>query len=353
MNPYHFVRLAPVVQRESVNGRGHDRFNGLSGRLLCRLTAETHLFVPGYRAGVAGRSLQHEQLRFCRDDQTPFIPGTSLKGMLRSVSEAVSGSCFIYEELSYERSSIQYDFLRNHGHCRNINELCPACRLFGFLNRDNVFSGLVSVSDARAEVDAFHADMLTLGVLSTPKPRHRAFYGQIGQPRQVRGRKFYYHHPPGRVVTRMQKDGQNKTVEAVKPGAVFTFSVDYVNLSEPDLALLLYAVALEPDLRHKIGMGKPVGLGSAHIEIVRWEALNHANRYRSLGSGWDAPLESDALIQALNDFLQRHSNTILQADLIADLRRVWHWPPHPNTTIRYPDQAWFKANPSTPLEQAP
>ena len=33
-----------------------------------------------------------------------------------------------------------------------------------------------------------------------------------------------------------------------------------------ELAALLYALVLEPEMRHKIGLAKPVGLGSVRIE---------------------------------------------------------------------------------------
>ena len=247
---------------------------------------------------------------------------------------------------------MQYDLAQSYLHCNDIERLCPACRIFGLLNGHSVFSGLVTVGDARA-AGAFQTDMLTLGVLSAPKPRHRPFYGRVGQPRQLRGRKFYYHHLPYHVITRTQQDGQNKTVEAAKPRTTFTFDVTYTNLTEQEMALLFYAIVLEPEMRHKVGMGKPVGLGSGHIESVRWQPLHRAARYHTLGDGWAAALEGDALTQAVAGHISRHGAGILQNGPMADLRRIWHWPSDPAATIRYPDQAWFKTNSTVPLEQVP
>jgi len=62
--------------------------------------------------------------------------------------------------------------------------------------------------------------------------------------------------------------------------------------------------------------------------------------------------EGDALTQAVAGHISRYGAGILQNGPLADLQRIWRWPPNP-TVIRYPDQAWFKANPSVPLEQAP
>jgi len=353
MNPYDFVRLPQPAERISVRKQGHDHFMGQSGQLACRLTAETPLFVPGYRAEAAGRSRQHEHLRFCRDGQTPIIPGTSLKGVLRSVAEAVSGSCFIYDQLLYERRAIEYDLPGKYTHCEDPSHLCPACRLFGLLSRGEVFSGLVAVSDARAVMDTFETETLTLDVLGAPKPRHRPFYAPLRQPRQPRGRKFYYHYPPGDVKTRVKKDGQNKTVDAAKPGAIFRFEIEYANLSEPDLALLLYTLILEPDMRHKVGMGKPLGLGSARIEVLCWQQLNREARYRSLGGGWGEALEGEALAQAVTSYVEQHGHPNWEDGPLDDLRRIWRWPPSPSVSIHYPDWKWFKDNPDTPLEHAP
>ncbi len=353
MNPYDFVPLPPAARRETVQQRGHDQFVGLSGRLTCRLTAETHIFVPACRAEGSARSKLHEELHFCRDNaKTPFIPGTSLKGVLRSVAEAISGSCFIYDALTYERNTTRYNLPAGYIHCSDVKHLCPACRMFGFLNRREVFSGLIAVSDARVGDGTFQTDRLTLAVLSTPKPRHRAFYAAAPLSRDPQGRKFYYHHLPGNVKTRLAKDGQNKTVEAARPGTQFTFEVEYTNLTDSELALLLYAVALEPEMRHKLGMGKPAGLGSVHIEIIAWQRLDRRARYTTLGSGWET-VAANTLPTLVPDYIQKHGGALLQAAPMAELRRIWRWPPDPKIVIQYPDQQWFKNNPTAPLSAAP
>ncbi len=353
MNPYDFVLLPPPARRESVRDRGHDQFTGLSGRLTCQITAKTHIFVPAYRSESSARGRLHEQLRFCRDKGNHhFIPGTSIKGVLRSVAEAVSGSCFIYDNLSYERNTTRYNLPSGYNHCTDVHHLCPACRIFGFLNRREVFSGLVAISDANAIEEMFQTDTFTLAVLSTPKPHHRAFYATTPTGREIRGRKFYYHHPPGAVKTRLAKDGQNKTVEAARPGASFTFEIEYTNLTESELALLLYAVALEPKMRHKLGMGKPVGLGSVRIEITGWQRMDREARYTTLGAGWEI-VAPDTLPTAIADYIQRHGSTLLQPTPMAELQRIWRWPADSAINIQYPDRQWFNDNPTAPLTAAP
>jgi CRISPR/Cas system CSM-associated protein Csm3 (group 7 of RAMP superfamily) len=363
MNPYDFVRLADdEPQRHSPHL--HDRFAGRSGRIVCTLTTRTHIFVPRFQGG--GRSMGHERLALNRDVyQAPLIPGSSLKGVIRSVAEAASSSCFMLPRaFLYDRRKVRYILPERFEPCsrvekrsaergerRNRDGLCPACRLFGMLNRGNVFTGNVSVRDAVAPRDAA-TELLTLAVLSSPKPRHKAFYSTRpdSQKPQVRGRKFYYHRPQG-FVGRTQQDGQNKTVEAVAPGVAFTFEVEYENVEDEDLGLLLFALTLWDDTCHKVGMGKPIGMGSAKIDITELTALDPKARYAKLGAGWKDPLKDkglsefvDAYIRALRDSTAGH---------LQDLRRILHWHEGTSVDVHYPDYNWFKANPWASLEEAP
>jgi len=352
MNPYDFVRLVGSGPQRSSPFQ-HEQFKGLSGRITCRLTARTPLFVPKYRAGAADRARTHETLEMYRDKRgVPLIPGTSLKGVIRTVAEAAANGCFTLPgRFSYERQSIEYAVPKDFFTCSDVSRLCPTCRLFGMLNKGKVFSGNVTVEDARA-LPGFQTQRLTLAILSAPKPRHKPFYSREPDKREapIRGRKFYFHRPQG-ARERSQKDGQNKTVEAVLPGAVFKFEVEYTNISEADLGLLLFALTLWDDTCHKVGMGKPIGMGSAKIEIVSLQALDRAARYQTLGGGWGAPLTDQPLL----DFVAKHTAAYRTstADNLQDLHRILRWDEHAPDTIGYPGQQWFKDNPKVPLEKAP
>lgn len=99
INPYNFVRWAPQVHRGEP--RTHEKFSGLSGRITVELTPVTALCIPDPEATTestieAGEHRGKKRLDkpFCRVDGKPYIPGSALKGMLRSVAEATSNSCF-------------------------------------------------------------------------------------------------------------------------------------------------------------------------------------------------------------------------------------------------------------------
>jgi CRISPR/Cas system CSM-associated protein Csm3 (group 7 of RAMP superfamily) len=106
----------------------------------------------------------------------------------------------------------------------------------------------------------------------------------------IRGRKFYWHQPARQETAgddwwrpyqledaqqgelpeehrEQRRSSQNATVELLKPGAKFKFTVDFENLSETELKLLVWCLNLEGGMAHHFGMGKPIGLGSAKVTV--------------------------------------------------------------------------------------
>lgn len=355
MNSYGFVRLVGhSPERKTV--QEHHKYGGLSGRVVCTLTTRTALFIPRYRGGRADNVRTHETLLICTNRQgTPIIPGTSLKGVIRNVAEAAANACFtLPNQLKYERGTLEYDLPVGFRTCQDHKNLCPACRLFGMLNRREVFAGNVSVQDAIAQT-GYQTQRVTLAILSGPKPRHKPFYStDPTKPKPpIRGRKFYYHHyrTDGLPLTRNVKDGQNKTADVILPGAVFQFEVDFENVADNDLNLLLFSLVMWEDTCHKVGMGKPIGLGSSKIEITSLALLDRNARYQQLGGGWGQPLIGEALSNFLAPRLAPYQNSTTEN--LQDLHRILRWNPNAPDAIQYPNQQWFKDNPKVPLEKAP
>ena len=347
MNPYHFVPLGQPGQRRKVIT--HESFQGESGSLTCQLTARAHLFTAAAHSEGGGG---HQNLRCVRGKGgQPLIPGSSLKGVIRSVAEALSGSCLTLPmKLDYGQSA-SYNTPRGFQRCDSKEQLCPACRIFGAMGRGGHFLGKISIGDAQAE-DVASVENLTLESLMQPKPRHRVWYENPQQPGVMRGRKFYYHRPRGARTT-TQRGRFNKTVEAVKPGTVFAFSIDYTNLENDELALLVFALVLEPEMCHKVGMGKPVGLGSAKIEVAQWRQHDVQMRYENLGEG-TALLQTDALAVEIERWTNRcHEFYAQWIDSLNNLRSIWSWAPNADADIKYPTQQWFRNNPTEPIENTP
>lgn len=338
-NPYAFVPLAGRVERR--RPLLHHRLDGWSGILNCTLTALTPLFT----SLQGGRS--QDRLDFARRRGQPVIPGSGLKGVLRCVAEAASLSCIRLSGELFDfrgRLSGPYNGRLDTNYvppCTRRDQLCPACRIFGMVGgqEGEVFRGAIAVSDGLPRAVEF-APQEVLLTLMNPRPRHQAFYLQSGH---IRGRKFYFHRPLG-IVNDAVKSRYNKWVKPVQPGSAFTFRVTCDGLAEDDLGLLLYALALEGDMAHKVGMGKPLGLGSARIEIVEAIPRQPFGAQRESLTG-----------QALADWLAAKTRTLRLSTEphIAALRHILTFRTSDRTDYRYPHQGWFKANPSVPLEKAP
>lgn len=91
---------------------------------------------------------------------------------------------------------------------------------------------------------------------------------------RAKGRKLYLHQKPNdepwktRVTTGEDEEKQRKLKNAVRPistGQTFWFHIDFDNLAPDELDLLCFALRPTADFRHKLGMGKPIGLGSVKL----------------------------------------------------------------------------------------
>jgi hypothetical protein len=161
---------------------------------------------------------------------------------------------------------------------------------------------------ADRRVEAPYLGPVTLKILDSPKPPSPALYfkkaaaspGYITkrelkpESHDPQGRKFYLHHrdkeinnagnepwrshhiDPNDKKSRLQ---QKVKITPLKTGAVFYFHIDFDNLSTHELGLLVYAVKPNDDFRHKIGMGKALGLGRVNIEPVGFFGIDRQKRY--------------------------------------------------------------------------
>ncbi len=166
------------------------------------------------------------------------------------------------------------------------------------------------------EGDSAYLESVTLKILDTPKPPSPSlyFFKSKGKPAYIpkrelqpgsctpQGRKFYLHdrsaligqkpsqpwksHKQWTMDDPSKKDDRFKQkvqITPVKAHSVFYFHVDFVNLSRLDLGMLLFALQPSPEFRHKIGMGKSIGLGTVKIEPVGFFNIDRASRYTSDG----------------------------------------------------------------------
>ncbi len=103
----------------------------------------------------------------------------------------------------------------------------------------------------------------------------------------IRGNKLYWHKYSQQYKT--QENFNKKIDTKIKPireGAQFSGRIRFENLTDIELGALLFVLDLPKECCHKIGMGKPVGLGSIKITPELFIS-NRKERYKKLFSEWD------------------------------------------------------------------
>lgn len=210
-----------------------------------------------------------------------------------------------------------------------LDQLSPADRVFGWVNQQGskAYKGQLRIhsvdclTPVSEGITCFGAEGIALSILGQPQPSQTRFYLSAcqdgsktleGQKKDygyqdkqgLRGRKVYPHpqfvdqkadywlqaNQPannqtqdGTVREYLQFDGsrsnQNRSVQAwVNAGAEFCFDIDVINLSDVELGALVLLLSLPENQFHRLGGGKPLGLGTVQLSVVGCDLR--------LGQGW-------------------------------------------------------------------
>ena len=298
-HPYTFVRFPEKLAREKWSAAGpcgHERFlpGSFSGAFDCVLTTATPLCIKEHFRQI------HWRMR------PPFLPGSSLKGMLRNTMQILGYGCAsqqfqnkkaVKQEAEGRLPPLQ---LGHMAPCTK-DEACMACRVFGYGVKTEEGRGekeaepfgwaaKIHVFDSEPARD--WSDRAWSGMNDSactvaghppamPQdqgPRHRAFYYPFGDGRPA-GWKIYRH---ARRVARI--DDGYASADCVQPGTKFPFRVEFENLTPAEYAAFEFALALTHkcpvhdgpapgSLMHKLGYGKGVGMGSCRVEVAKRESI--------------------------------------------------------------------------------
>ena len=364
MNPYDFVRIDWRRPPERRRPAWHHRLTSAtsqplySGQLEVDVYAETPLFIADPRAVPFDLRKPAESIRNRQGEY--IIPGSSLKGLLRNVIETLGNGCLTLFDWRYERNKINYfdKVPAAFQHCNSNIDLCIACRMFGMLSERarGVFLGKINIGDACVYADKLrkYDRPIYTKALMEPKPHHASFYlNETAQ--QIAGRKFYFHHSPDvalpteKGIVYMGSKPANRYIHPLDCDTQFHFRIDFTNLETDEFAALLLAVTLEKDMRHKIGYGKPLGLGSVYLYPTSLTLVDYAARYQQAGKERGKTVLNEE--SGLWDFMNEQLNTFYKRWLVPvamdDLRRIWCWPPDPDVDYYYPSKRdWFDTDDS-------
>jgi hypothetical protein len=362
MNPYDFAHIDWKRPPERRRPFWHHRLVDQQGRRLYTghidldIYAETPLFIADpHNSSV---DLRKAALSIKNNQGEYILPGSSLKGMIRNVVETLGNGCLTLFDGFYERGRVNYSLeqpeAKAFAHCHDNTHLCIACRIFGMLKEGShgIFMGKVDIGDARSYPEKVYLyDPLYTLALMGPKPHHASFY--LDESRRIAGRKYYFHHLPDlqplteNKLIYMAGKPANRYIQPLDRDTKFQNRIDFTNLEADEFAALLLALTLEKDMRHKIGYGKPMGLGSIYLAPTQITLVDYTRRYTQPGEHGMTMLDGDKLWSFIEEQLAPFYETQLLTLAMADLRRIWRWPPDPDVDYYYPSKRdWFDTDES-------
>jgi hypothetical protein len=249
--PYEFVAIAAnAMDPTRPEGHQHYKESLFTGRITGIFTALSPIHVASGTIEMTSTQPSLVKAHF-RANGRPAIPGSSLKGAIRSIVEAISNppSCL---RVTQARSD---NIPNNVRRCANKESLCIACRMFGAMG----FLGKISFHDAILQEGK--TEILKIPSFYPARTRERLYFDRG----KVKGRKFYLHGNEGRIAP------GNVPIESCPVGSCFNLSVDIANLAKSELALLLFALGQgTPKLFPKIGGGKPACCGSLDMQNINF-----------------------------------------------------------------------------------
>jgi len=188
-----------------------------------------------------------------------------------------------------------------------------------------------------------------------------AHYGTPPTQTQIRGSKLYWHKGSKpdieATVTELQHETQLTRIMPLAVGVHFKFRVRFENLRPEELGALLWALLLPGAegkvYRHKLGMGKPLGMGAVAITPALF-LTSRTERYAHLFAegAWQQAVESaapDPYLAAFEAFVLKQLG--VNAARLAEMERIrmllamleWH----------ESDSAWLEATRYMEIEHGP
>lgn len=210
----------------------------------------------------------------------------------------------------------QLDLIKGYEPCQDTNNICKCCNMYGFVAESNDDDAKAWTSKLEFSPIIFKAEpndfqeITTLHELASPKITATEFY--LEDPYEVdtyavnyydfehcyytdndgnyckgsynahraSGRKFYFHNTyataPYKIANKDDNSHLTKRNITIRPlrgnhKKKLAGKIYYNNLTEPELKELLFTISLgantNTNICHKIGHGKPIGLGTVKLTV--------------------------------------------------------------------------------------
>lgn len=319
-----FSHEAPQLKHPA----GHNKFeaNYIHGNLFLNLTVKTALHIST-GVVVLGSDVGEKSIPLIKTmtqgiDNSLIIQGSSLKGCIRSVYEAITNSTLGVITRKYD-SKIPKKFLpsSHRDSLCSLNKLCPASRVFGAMN----WQGLIEFTDAKCE------EVNSIGFMPSlypPEEKNPIYFNEQGK---VIGRKFYYN------TNRAVDEGKDKGIPVQQAGNqyIFTTKLQFKNLKPAELGTLFIVLGLDPNypIALKVGAGKPVGFGTMTIEITEANILQNQQDLKNRYSTYTPPENNNITGEKLQQFIKEKiqvahesDNKIIDKNLLEKVAEVLRYP---------------------------
>ena len=295
--PYKLVRFPDKDPKEDTPP-GHQKYlpNHIHGTLFLILEVKSGLHVStgvvvmGDDINRRSIPLIKTMMRGAGKDEELLIQGSSLKGCIRSIYEAITNSCVGVKPLKKNINKYPDQRLPDN----DIKKLCPASIVFGASGDKWGWQGLVQIQDAHCEMKGY--DVAFMPNLWSPQSEKNSNYYENDK---TAGRKFYYHTK--NYINRGEGNGIPAQIAAISDS--FTTQLNFKNLKPEELGTLLIALGQDEDYPFalKLGAGKPIGMGTITVTVDNAEILQSqadlSARYTSLSSPQNQLLDGDKLTE--------------------------------------------------------
>lgn len=214
--------------------------------------------------------------------------------------------------------------------------------IFGRVGRtktENTIKGRVFFENAVATTDAeFFEKTIVPKILSSPKVTcfqhylfqeskdkryHKTYLKEDLHSTCIRGSKLYWHRWSEKGLDEVKeevgqdrllqdlssndpKDSQHTIMTPIKEGICLKGRIQFRNLTDIELGTLLSALKLPEGCAHKIGMAKPLGLGSIRIEPKLF-LVNRVERYSCWQQSGVTEANPDRFLRSFESTIEKHA----------------------------------------------
>ena len=318
---YEFIPLAEKVKREGIESMAHEKFRGHTGEAEFEIEVISPLHVgSGYFELSEDARLNSGRVvrGIVKRENNPIIPGTSIKGMVRSIYEAITSSCLrcIKKDANEAKSKIPRWLIQQMTQSGAPNKeyvkvelkevdrfkgceykegakLCPACSLFGAMG----YKGRISFSDAILK-ESKKKQMVEVPALQSPHLH------MVGTP-SVEGSKIVVSKLKGRKFYRQSSRRRgNEPVDYIPEKSKLSFKMHFENLEEKELGGIFLCLGLDNSFIPRLGGGKTIGLGKIKVSLSKLEVWDTEKLFLSYKP--DAAKPAPSVNDAIESFKRWH-----------------------------------------------